>query len=360
MPSGDRPHRVRVRTPAGAGCNAEQALLRVEGMQPAVRADLDPGDVVTQGLHPPARQGGLEHGQVRLTARRGKCGRDVVAALLRRSELGKEHVLGQPTLLTGDNRGDPQRVALLAQQRVASVPGAVGPDQALLGEVRDVFRGVARPRPVRLAGCQRRTDTVQPGHELAIISEERHCRRSAAGHDVHRCHDIGRVGQLDPEHRFRRGQRTHAVRNDVHRAAAHAVAEQAGEHAFHLVRIFPVVRHPGVARIAAADEGAVFDPRDIRRVRSAPERIGLPIRVESDERPRIHKLVGDPPPLSGRPVHPHDPVRLGQLSAFPHPGQQPGVCRRGGVQSRNHRNHTRLSAPSRPSTAPAAGPGRGK
>ena len=39
-----------------------------------------------------------------------------------------EHVLGHPAVAAGHGRGDAQCVAFLAQQGVATVAGAVGPD----------------------------------------------------------------------------------------------------------------------------------------------------------------------------------------------------------------------------------------
>ena len=87
-----------------------------------------------------------------------------------RGELEDEHVLGQPALVAGHHRGDAQRVALLAEQRVAAVAGAVGPDLAGLGEVRDVLGRVARPRHVGLAGLQRRADRVDGLDERAALA----------------------------------------------------------------------------------------------------------------------------------------------------------------------------------------------
>ena len=75
---------------------------------------------------------------------------------LGRGELEDQHVLGQPALVAGHHRGDPQREALLAEQRVAAVARAEGPDLAGLGEVDDVLVvGVARPRHVLRAVGQR-------------------------------------------------------------------------------------------------------------------------------------------------------------------------------------------------------------
>ena len=52
-----------------------------------------------------------------------------------RGDAEDEHVLGHPALVAGHGRGDAQGEALLAEQGVAAVAGAVGPDLAGLGEV---------------------------------------------------------------------------------------------------------------------------------------------------------------------------------------------------------------------------------
>src|SRR6188474_3419660 len=58
------------------------------------------------------------------------------------------HVLGHPTFIAGFHAGDAERVALLAEQRVAAIARAVRPNLPSLGEVRDVFGLVAGPRHV--------------------------------------------------------------------------------------------------------------------------------------------------------------------------------------------------------------------
>ena len=91
---------------------------------------------------------------------------------LRRGQLQDQHVLGHPALVARHRRGDPQREALLAEQRVAAVAGAVGPDLAALGEVDDVLvRLVARPRHVLAAVRERVADRVQARDELAVLPE---------------------------------------------------------------------------------------------------------------------------------------------------------------------------------------------
>src|SRR3546814_17032929 len=77
-----------------------------------------------------------------------------------------EHVLGQPTLAARLVRGDAQRVALLAQQRVAAVARAVGLDAELVREVHD-----PAARRIELA------DRVQALDERALALDARQRRR---------------------------------------------------------------------------------------------------------------------------------------------------------------------------------------
>ena len=64
-----RLHRHRVRLRAGAGRDAEEARLRVDGAHPAVGAEAHPGDVVADAAHRPAGQRGHHHRHVGLAAR---------------------------------------------------------------------------------------------------------------------------------------------------------------------------------------------------------------------------------------------------------------------------------------------------
>src|SRR5262249_29186179 len=164
---------------------------------------------------------------------------------------------GEPALVTGHGARDAQRVALLAQQRVAAVPGAVAPDLPGLGEMRDVLGVAARLGDVLLARLQWRADRVQRRYELAVRA---HLLANRPCYDLHARCDVGAIRDFDAEHRTRDVQRTHAERNDVHGAIAHATAIQVGHDAFHLSRRHPVVRRAGVGFVDRADEGALLDP----------------------------------------------------------------------------------------------------
>ena len=135
----------------------------------AVGAELHPGDVVADRLDLPVGQGRDQHRQVGLAAGPREGAGHVLDRALRRGQLEDQHVLGEPALVARHRRGDPQREALLAEQRVAAVAGAVGPDLPRLGVVDDVLVvRVARPGDVLGALGERHPDRVHAGHELAV------------------------------------------------------------------------------------------------------------------------------------------------------------------------------------------------
>ena len=152
----------------GARRHAEESGLGIDGVDLAVGRRLDPGDVVTDAGHFPAfvlkLLGRNHHGEVGLAAGAGEGGRDVGLFALGVLDAGDQHVLGQPPLLASQHRSDPQGEALLAQQRVAAVAGAVAPDLPLLGKVHDVL-----VLGIRAAGP---SDVFLPGGQAA-------CRPSA-------------------------------------------------------------------------------------------------------------------------------------------------------------------------------------
>ena len=139
-------HRVCVGAVAGSRGDSEESGLRIDRVQAAVLAELHPADVVADRLGLPAGDRRHEHRQVGLAARRREGGGDVLRLAGRIGELEDQHVLGQPAGVAGHDGCDAQREALLAEQRVAAVSGAVRHDLAGLGEVDDVLVvRVARP-----------------------------------------------------------------------------------------------------------------------------------------------------------------------------------------------------------------------
>src|SRR5207244_4340950 len=65
-----------------------------------------------------------EHGEVRLAARAGKGGGDVMRLALGALHADDQHVLGEPALFARLHARDAEREALLAEERVAAVAGA--------------------------------------------------------------------------------------------------------------------------------------------------------------------------------------------------------------------------------------------
>ncbi|CAB4801548.1 unannotated protein [freshwater metagenome] len=64
-------------------------------------------------------------------------------------------MLGQPALVASHDRSDTQREALLAQQGVSAVAGAVRPNLASFREVNDVLGVAAGPSNIGLTFGQR-------------------------------------------------------------------------------------------------------------------------------------------------------------------------------------------------------------
>ena len=238
-------------------------------------------------------------------------------------------MLGQPALVAGHRRGDPQREALLAEQGVAAVAGAEGPDLARLGVVDDVLVVlVAGPGDVfdalRPAACR---PSARRGRTRRRCRARRAARLAHPGHDPHRDGDVGRVGQLHADVGDRRAERAHREGHDVHRAADHAALEEAVQRLAHLGRIAPVVGRAGVRLALGADEGAVFDPGDVGGVGEGEVGVGALGVGEALEGAGVDQGLGEAVVLLGRAVAPVDGVGLGQICDLPDPVEE--LCVRG-------------------------------
>src|ERR671939_565203 len=71
------------------------------------------------------------------------------------------HALGQPALVAAHRGGDPQREALLPEQRIAAIAGPDAPDRARIGKVHD-----EAPLGRKVA------DRVEAGHPVAAVGLE--------------------------------------------------------------------------------------------------------------------------------------------------------------------------------------------
>ena len=236
-------------------------------------------------------------------------------------------MLGQPALVARHGRCDAQGEAFLAEQRVAAVAGAVGPDFPRLGKMHDVLvLRVARPGHVGLPGRQGGTDAVHAGHELALGAERFGDRASHARHDAHVGDDIGAVGDFDADLGERRAQRPHRERNHVHGAPAHATGEQPQQRRPHARGRFPVVGRAGVFLPLRADKGAVFDAGDVGRIGAREKGVGALVRGEPDQRAGRDHRGAQPVEFLFGAVGPMHALGLGQVRHLRHPGDEPGVA----------------------------------
>src|SRR2546422_8564433 len=102
------------------------------------------------------------------------------------------------------------RSALLAEERVAAVPGADRPDELLLREMEDEAPlGAQIPQG------------MQALHEVVAAVELLYGRRAHARHDAHAGDHVRAVGELDADLAEGRADRAHQVGDHVHGAALH-------------------------------------------------------------------------------------------------------------------------------------------
>ena len=162
-------------------------------------------------------------------------------------------MLRQPALLAGHARGDAQREALLAKQRVAAVAASRKTrSRAPRGSGRCTLFVIAGPGDVLLARLERRADRVEAGHELAVLAEGVEHRAPHAGHDAHVDHHVGRIRDLDADVGDVRAEWAHAEGNHVH-ACGRACSRRRGPSGSRFISSgsHPVVGRAGSSCVAS-------------------------------------------------------------------------------------------------------------
>ncbi len=171
--------------------------------------------------------------------------------------------------VAGHGRGDPQRQALLAEQRVAAVTGAKRPDLTCLREMNDVLGRAARPRHILSPRRQRLADRVHAGDKGAVGAKASTTARPmrVMMRILTTTYGLSEIStpiwlmcdaQAAPS---KMGSRT---------SSGPACSPQKALSACRASRrADPVVRRAGVHFCFAADERAVFDARDVLGSESA-------------------------------------------------------------------------------------------
>ncbi len=276
----DRLHRVRIRLVIRAGRDAEKSGFRVDGVKLAVLVGLDPGDVVADGRHFPAfflkRFRRNEHREIRFAAGRRESGADVIFAAVGRFHADDQHVFGEPALLASERRSDAQSEAFFAEQRVAAVARAVAARSILSSGKWTMYlsfgsgeHGHATSSWPSASGipteCRQCTNSPSPSASSALLPMRVMIFILTTTYgESEICTPNCEIGE--PIGPMQNGM-TYIVRPFIE-PSNFGVRDR-----LHLLRVHPVVGRAGVAFAARADVGAVFDARDVRRVRARQKRI---------------------------------------------------------------------------------------
>ncbi len=203
---------------------------------------------------------------------------------------------------------DSQREAFLAQQRVAAVAAAGGPDGVVLRKMTN-----QTPLGIQVERAMKSLVEVVGGAEL-LERGGAHPR-----HDAHAERDVNAIGDFDPDFRQRRAERTHHIGDDVHGAAAHRAVEPSAHLGVGLGGIAPVVGRTGFVFGRRAYKGELFGARDIVGIGTMQIAVGAFLVVERDQDAFADGLLEEALTLGLGTIAPHDAVGLHQLRAFGDP-----------------------------------------
>ena len=174
----------------GSGCDAEESILRIDGPQPSVFTDTEPGDVVSDApdlvAHFRIELRRNKHGQICFSASGGEgCGK-VAHLSLGVFDAEDKHMLCHPALIAPEVGSDTQGKAFLAQQDISAVTGVYGTDGVILREVYDVT--------IFLVDIGFR---MEPFYKVGAVTQFFIDLGADTGHDHHIQNDINRIGELD-------------------------------------------------------------------------------------------------------------------------------------------------------------------
>ena len=160
---------------------------------------------------------------------------------------------------------------------------------------------------------------VQALHEGAVPRHALESREAHARHQFHVEHHVGAVGNFDAATGEGRVDGAHAVGHHVHGATFHAAVEQGVHFGVGCLRGHPIIVRAGVFLVLRADEGEMFDARDVGGIGAGQVTageatliqgqgvlFGLPARARAFE-------------IRSRCRHTIDVIRLGEAGDFVDP-----------------------------------------
>ncbi len=290
----------------GAGGNAEEAGLRVDGIELAVLANTQPCNIVAQRPDMITLLGkiirGGHHGQIGLAAGGGESCRHIFLLSIGIFDAEDQHMLSHPAFVFALEGRDAQRKALFAQQNVSAVAGVDGPDGVVLGELEDIA----------LVGVQGAL-AVETADEIIGIAQLVQHLLAHAGHDGHADDHIDGVGDLDAHLGKAGSHRAHAEGDHIHGPPLHGAAQHIGSHLIGLLRIHPVVGGTAVRLIAGADKCAALHTSHIVQRRTVIVAARELLLVQLDQFSGGHGLPAQTLQLFLAAVDPDDTIGASQL-----------------------------------------------
>src|SRR5439155_15956514 len=134
---------------------------------------------------------------------------------------------GHPAFVAGNIGRDAERKTFLAQEGIAAITGAVGPDLARFRKMDNVLFFVAGPCDVFLAWLKRSAHRMHAGNNAFLVLINL-CidGETDARHDAHVDDDVWRVSELHTDLGHWRTDGPHAERQHIHCSAAHGTVEK--------------------------------------------------------------------------------------------------------------------------------------
>ena len=164
---------------------------------------------------------------------------------------------------------------------------------------------------------QRGPDGVQAGDEFALSAEGLDHPGTDARHNMHVADNVGAVGDLHANLRYRGTDRSHGKGDNVHRATDHALLVKAFHRPLEFSGIDPIICRTRFLFSRGSNIGALFGPGHIAGI--GAKQVAVRTLLERDGHTARDHLAHQAIVFPLAPVTPMNDIRLAQARHFAHP-----------------------------------------